>query len=188
MSVRVVIAEDEFLLASVLRGQLEQWGCEVVRTVGTGAGALEACRVECPDLVFMDVQMPEMDGLVATRKIMTACPTCVVMLTGLHSARREAEEAGAMLYLVKPLLAQQIPNVIEAASARFRRFREVRAQTASPEEAGAAWQAIIRATNLLVARECISEEDAFVLLQERAQDDSSSLAAAADRVAAELTA
>ncbi len=165
MSVRVVIAEDEWLLATTLRCQLEHWGCEVVRTVGTGTEALEACRVESPDLVFMDVQMPQLDGLSATRKIMANCPTCVVVLTGLHSVRREAEEAGAMLYLLKPLLAPQIPNVIEAACARFRRFQQVRAQTSSSEEAGATWQAVVRASNLLIARECISEEDAFVHLQ-----------------------
>ena len=67
MSVRVLIAEDEWLLAAALRCQVEQWGYEVVRTVGTGTEALEACRALCPDLVFMDVQMPEKDGLAATR-------------------------------------------------------------------------------------------------------------------------
>ena len=67
---RVLIAEDEWLVAAALRRQVESHGYEVVGTVGTGTEALTACRAQRPDLVLMDVQMPELDGITATRTLM----------------------------------------------------------------------------------------------------------------------
>ncbi len=186
MPVRVVIAEDEWLVAAALRRQVELSGYEVVGTVGTGSAALAACRAEGPDLVLMDVQMPEMDGLAATREIMQACPTCVVIVTGRAQLEQAARQAGAMSYVMKPLLGSQIPRVVEAARQRFRRFEEVRRASASPEEAVETWQAVQRAIDVLVGRDSLSEDDALAHLQQHAREQSLPLRAAAEELIREL--
>jgi AmiR/NasT family two-component response regulator len=120
--VRAVIADDEYLVAMALHRAVESCGYEVVGRAATGARAVDQCRVHRPDVVFMDLHMPGKDGLEATREIMNTCPTCVIVVTGNRESCALATEAGAMDYAAKPLGAGQIPSLVDAALARFRRF------------------------------------------------------------------
>lgn len=101
---RVVIAEDEVVLALALRTQLEARGVTVVGVARNGEAALELCRERRPEAVLMDLRMPVMDGLEATRRVMIECPTRVIVLTAMDTpwARAKAEEAGATDFLTKP--------------------------------------------------------------------------------------
>jgi len=175
MAVRVVIAEDEWLAAAVLRHELEQQGYEVVGAVGTGSEAFDACCAQTPDLVMMDVQMPGMDGIAATRAVMERCPTCVVIVTGKARLEEAAEQAGAMSYVLKPLLGNQISPVVNVARHRFAHFTTVRTESATPPEALAAWQVVMRAVKLLVGRDTITEDEAFHRLQTRARASGTTL-------------
>jgi len=107
---RVVIAEDEVLLTMTLRAELEAYGVEVVGTAFDGATALELCRQTHPDAVIMDLRMPLMDGIEATRRIMAECPTRVIVLTALSRAESlaEAQQAGAACFISKPAGAETI--------------------------------------------------------------------------------
>jgi len=122
MAVRVVIADDEWLIAAQMRGEMEKQGYEVVAVAGTGAQALDLCLQHSPGLVLMDIKMPDMDGLEATTRIMSACPTCVVIVTGNPSMNGEADRAGAMGYVVKPLTPDKISATMPAARERFARL------------------------------------------------------------------
>lgn len=116
---RIVIAEDNWLTPAVLRAALEAHGYEVAAVARTGGEALEACRRERPDVVLMDIRMPGLDGIEVTRQLMAESPTCVVMVTGDASLSAASEQAGAMGYLVKPFLPDEIIAAIRAAWARF---------------------------------------------------------------------
>jgi AmiR/NasT family two-component response regulator len=185
MSVRVLIAEDEWLVAAGLRSQLDRLGCEVVAVVRTGAEAVRLCTEARPDVVFMDVQMPEMDGLTATRRLMETCPQAVVIVTGNSTLRAAAEEAGAMGFVVKPLLDSQIPPLVDQASQRFARYCTVRDQTAAGGSPLQDWRTVRRALQHLITLDGHTEAASFELLQRRAAQHGQSLREAAEGVLAE---
>ena len=81
-----------------------------------------------PDLVLMDIAMPEVDGLEATRQIQEKCPCPVVLLTAHDDPEliKRAEEAGAGAYLVKPPHGPELARTLGMAVARFRDLMELR--------------------------------------------------------------
>ncbi len=76
---RVVVADDQELVRTGLQLVLETRGCEVVGTAGDGREAVEVVRRTCPDVVLMDIRMPVLDGIAATRELTAAgVPTRVL--------------------------------------------------------------------------------------------------------------
>src|SRR4051794_4153315 len=113
---RVIIADDHALLRSGIRGMLHgKSGLEVVGEAADGAEALELCRRLEPDLVLMDVRMPKMDGLAATRAIKEEFPkTSVVMVTMQEDLDYlfEAVLAGAAGYVLKGATPEQLTDAV----------------------------------------------------------------------------
>ena len=90
---RVVIVDDNDLMRTVLRGILRNENHEIVGEARTGLGALEVVEREQPEVVFLDVMMPEMDGLEALMEIKERYPaTVVVMVTG-NPSKENVEES-----------------------------------------------------------------------------------------------
>jgi DNA-binding NarL/FixJ family response regulator len=118
--IRVLIADDHGIvrdgLAGVIAAQAE---LEVVGTVENGAEAVESCRTLAPDVVLMDLEMPVLDGIEATRAIREAhLDTAVLVLTSFSDVRRiqEALGAGAAGYLLKDASADDVIRGIRAAA------------------------------------------------------------------------
>lgn len=176
---RVLIVDDERLLAMALKFEFERQGYEVVGIAGNGLKAIELCKSTMPDVVLMDIQMPEMNGVEATRRIMEENPVCVVVLTGYSQFLQPAEQAGAMGYTIKPLQSPQISPLLQAAQRRFSRYQSLRAQTGSNQEALQSWLLVQQAIQKLVDKDDLSEEQAARRLQESATADGSSLLQAA---------
>ncbi len=183
---RVLIAEDEVVLAYALTRQLRMRGYEVVRAVTDGQAAVEACCALHPDVVFMDIRMPVMDGLEATRLIMDRCPTCIVVITafGDDGTASQAEAVGAMGYLAKPVTVDQILAAVGPAQARFAQFEAISREAPEAKEAIDAWRLVRQAVRRLMAREKVSEPDAFAHLQQLAAAHETTSAAAAQQVLA----
>jgi len=113
---RLIIADDHALLRSGIRSMLHgEPGLEVVAEAADGQEALELCRRLVPDLVLMDVRMPRMDGLAATRAIKEEFPkTSVVMVTMQEDPDYlfEAVIAGAAGYVLKGATPEQLTDAV----------------------------------------------------------------------------
>jgi two-component system, response regulator PdtaR len=116
---RILIAEDETIIRLDLRGMLEAAGYEV-REARDGTEAVEIARDWDPELVMLDVKMPELDGIEAARRINALRPVPVVLVTAYtdEALVKRAVAAGIFAYLVKPFKESEIVPVIETAWAR----------------------------------------------------------------------
>jgi AmiR/NasT family two-component response regulator len=133
----VLIVDDQVSIRELLRRQLEKIGHTVVGTASNGLQAIELIETLQPDVVLMDIEMPKMDGLQATRKIMDKFPRPVVLLTSYDDPEivRRASRAGAAAYLLKPPGAREIERTMIIASARFAELMELRRLNTELKEA-----------------------------------------------------
>jgi DNA-binding NarL/FixJ family response regulator len=122
---RLLIAEDHALVREGLRAMLaSEPDLQVVGEAENGKRALELCHSLSPDLVLMDVRMPEMDGLEATRKIKEAQPEVIVLMVTTHQEPDyllEAVRSGAAGYVLKearqPELLSAVRRTLSGESA-----------------------------------------------------------------------
>jgi len=116
VSVRVVVADDQSLVRAGFRMILTAGGIEVVAEASTGSEAIDAVRRTRPDVVLMDIRMPELDGLEATRRILTGAPgePRLIMLTtfDLDHYVYAALAAGASGFLLKDVTPEHLVNAV----------------------------------------------------------------------------
>lgn len=151
---------------------------------GTGIEVLDLASSYDPHIILMDVRMPGMDGIEATRALMTEDPACVVIVSGSREPEQlaRAEQAGAMDYVVKPFEAYQMRPVLDRAQRRFAHFLAIRGQAPDPQEALETWVVVRRAVKALIQAESLSEQDAHSLLEQQAVQRGLSLRATAEAV------
>ncbi len=122
---RIVVADDHTMLREGLRRSLAGQGYDVVAEAANGEEAVSLATQLLPDIVLMDVTMPVLDGLGATRRIRAECGQVRVIVLTMHADPKlvgEAAEAGAHGYLVKDCTTQDIVDAISAAMADERTF------------------------------------------------------------------
>jgi response regulator NasT len=169
--VRILVAEDETIIRLDLRALLEQAGFEVCGEARDGMEAVELARELEPDLAVMDVKMPRLDGIDAARRILEERPIPIVIVTayGQDEIVSRAVEAGVYGYLVKPFREQDLLPAIHTARARHDELQALRAEAESLAEALAARKAIERAKGVLMAKEGLTEQEAFERLRRASQ-------------------
>jgi len=174
--VRVLIAEDEALIRMDLREMLEEEGHEIVGEARDGAEAVDLARDQRPDIIFMDIEMPRMNGLEAARIIGEEGIAPIVMVTAFSQAAyvEEASHAGAMGYLVKPFTDQDIVPAMHIATSRYTEARVLATEIDDLNERLETRKALDRAKGLLMEKG-MSEPEAFRRLQKLAMDKRKSL-------------
>ena len=121
MSIRILLADDHRILREGLRSLLaQQPDINVVGEASDGETAVSLALQLRPDLVIMDVVMPGLDGVAATRRIHAECPDTRVIALSMHSDRRFVSEmvrAGALGYLVKDSAFEELNQAVKTVMA-----------------------------------------------------------------------
>ena len=116
--ITVLLADDHGIVRDALRYLLEAQGdIQIIGMAADGREAVEQAMRSCPDVAVMDISMPRMDGIEATRQICALCPhTHVVMLTIYNTAEhiQHALQAGASGYVLKEAAGQELVAAIRA--------------------------------------------------------------------------
>ena len=185
---RLLLAEDETIIRLDLRSLLEANGFEVCGEARDGIEAVELAESLVPDAIVMDIKMPRLDGIEAAKRILERRSVPIVMLTafGHDDLVRRAVAAGVFGYLAKPFREQDVIPAVIAAQARHAEFAEVKLQASSLPEALEARKAIERAKGILMAKEGLTEDEAFARLRRASQKSGRPMKVIADAVSATL--
>ena len=120
MAKRILITDDALFMRVTLKNILVQNGYEVVGEAANGVESVEMYKQLRPDVVTMDITMPEMDGLTALKTIKATDPDARVVMctaTGQKSMVVEAIQAGAKDFIVKPFQADRVLEALGKAAA-----------------------------------------------------------------------
>jgi response regulator NasT len=150
-----------------LREMLTNLGYLVVGEVGDGRSAVNLARELKPDIVIMDIKMPDMDGIEAA-KILTEERVSPVLLLTAFSQRElvdRAAEAGVAGYIVKPFRESDLGPAIEVALVRFAEFRALEKEVGSLQEALETRKVVDRAKGILMDTQGLKEAEAFRKIQ-----------------------
>jgi AmiR/NasT family two-component response regulator len=174
---RVLLAEDEPAVAASVEEQLRALGHEVVGEAATGEEAVSLATQTDPDVVVMDIVMPDGDGIEAARRIAEQSPTPVVFLSG-HFDEDLLEgvvASGGLAYLLKPATSGQLQAALTLARERFREMKDLRDQAHRLEQALEARKLLSRAKGLLMRRHGLTEEEAHRRMQKEASRSNTKL-------------
>ena len=120
MKIRIVVADDHETLRDSLRDLFRRIDdIEVLAMAEDGYQAVELTRAMKPDLVVMDIGMPRLNGIEATRRIVSEFPDVKVIALSIHAGQRmvaEMLEAGASEYVLKDFAFEQLPGAVRAVA------------------------------------------------------------------------
>ena len=169
---RVVVAEDESLIRLDIVEILRDNGFDVVGEAGDGETAVQLATELRPDLVVMDVKMPQLDGISAAEKLAKNHIAPVVLLTAFSQKElvERASEAGALAYVVKPFTPNDLLPAIEIALSRYQQIVTLENEVADMVERFETRKLVDRAKGLLNEKMGLSEPEAFRWIQKASMD------------------
>ena len=181
---RAVVAEDEALIRMDVVETLKEAGFDVVGEAGDGAKAVELALELRPDVVVMDIKMPEMDGITAAEKITLAGAAPVVLLTAFSQTElvERARDAGAMAYVVKPFTPADLLPAVEIAISRYQQIGALESEIADLQERFDTRKRVDRAKGLLQSKMGLTEPEAFRWIQKTSMDRRLTMREVADAV------
>ncbi len=122
MSIRILLADDHRLVRQGLRSLIEKCsGMEVVAEAEDGREAVRRAREEQPDVIIMDIDMPGLNGMEATRQVIAALPGVRVIALSMHSDKRFVRgmlEAGAAGFLLKDCAFDELDTAIRTLASK----------------------------------------------------------------------
>src|SRR5512132_3567559 len=131
--IRVLLADDHAVVRDGLRALLEaQSGIEVVGDVANGREAVRQAQKLQPDVVIMDIAMPDLNGIEATLQIQDTCPSTQVLILSMHSTTEHifrALQAGARGYLLKDSAGTEVVDAVRVVHAGRRYLSQKIAST-----------------------------------------------------------
>ena len=121
-SLRILVVDDSGLTVKKMAKLLEELGHQVVAMASTGQQAVDVYAQAAPDVTTMDITMPDLNGIEATRRILAEHPAaCIVIVTshGQEQMVMDAIEAGAKGYILKPVKQEKLAETLETVAAKY---------------------------------------------------------------------
>ena len=176
-SKRIIIADDQSSSREALKDALIEKDFEIVGEAATGKDAIELNKKLKPDLIFMDVKMPELNGIDAAKQINLHNPVPIILLTVKDDSITidRARAAGVMAYLVKPFNEKELAPNIEIVIKRFNEFKKVKNENADLKAKLNARKIIEKAKGIIMEKHTIKEQEAFRKIQKTAMDKQTSM-------------
>ncbi|GAB3162989.1 response regulator [Myceligenerans halotolerans] len=181
---RAVVAEDEALIRMDVVETLREAGFDVVGEAGDGETAVNLALELKPDVVVMDVKMPELDGISAAERIGKAHAAPVVLLTAFSQTElvERARDAGAMAYVVKPFTPADLLPSVEIAISRYQQLGALEAEVTDLKERFETRKRVDRAKGLLMTKMGLTEPESFRWIQKTSMDRRLTMREVADAV------
>ena len=167
----VLVAEDESLIRMDIVETLKEFGFDVIAEAADGAEAVALATEKKPDLIVMDIKMPNMDGISAAEQIQPL-RIPIVLLTAFSQRElvERASEAGAMAYVVKPFTPNDLLPAIEIAWSRHQQLVALEAEIQDLTERFETRKLVDRAKGLLNEKMNLNEPEAFRWIQKASMD------------------
>ena len=167
-ALRIVIADNESIIRMDLKEILEEAGHTVVGEATDGVKAVELARKCHPDLVVMDIKMPEMDGITAAKIISNEKLAPVLLLTAFSQKEivEKAKDSGVLAYLVKPVKEANLFPAMEIALSRFKEFAELERELEEVKNSLETRKILDRAKGILMDAYSLSETEAYRRIQQ----------------------
>ncbi len=183
-SLRIVIADDEPIIRLDLRKTLENMGHQVVAEAGDGAKAVELARELKPDIVILDIKMPEMDGIEAAKVVTTEGIAPILLLTAYSQKDLvdRAKDAGVFAYLVKPFKEADLLPAMEIAISRYEEFVELENEVSDLENKLDTRKSVDRAKGILMDQYGLKEQEAFRRIQVQSMNTRKSMREIAEAI------
>lgn len=174
---RIVLAEDEFLILMSLKSYVENLGHEVVGEATDGQKAVEMALEKKPDLVIMDINMPNLDGIEAIKKINETLYIPSIIVSGYSDEKliQRATEEGVLYYLLKPIDIKELKIAINISMAKFEELQKLQDELNDTKMALEARKFIEKAKGILMKRMNLQEPEAMKRLQKMSRDHNKKL-------------
>lgn len=169
---KVLVAEDESLIRLDIVETLREHGFDVIAEAGDGEEAIAKAEELKPDLVVMDIKMPNMDGITAAKR-MAELKIPVVLLTAFSQKElvEQAADAGAMAYVVKPFTPTDLIPAVEIAFSRHSQMVALESEVSDLIDRLETRKMVDRAKGLLIAKGLVKDEpEAFRWIQKTSMD------------------
>lgn len=168
---RVLVVDDDQVILCTVADGLRRAGYEVIEAV-SGEEALKLIQEQQPDIALLDVSMPGMSGIDLSRQLREETEIPFLFLSAFDDPDivKLAAEIGALGYLVKPVLPQQIVPTIEAGLARAQEIRELRQTGLKLRQIVRSTQQASMAAGVLMERNRVNRQEAFQMLRNYARN------------------
>jgi len=175
-AIRILIAEDDLSSRALLVESLVALGHSVVGEAGSCSEVVEDAQRLTPDIVLLDVHLPDGSGVDAATKIAAALPyTAVVLFSGDHNvtlSESEITTTAAVTLLAKPTPPTMLDGALRLAVARARALRSSSLEVIDARKQLENRKAIERAKGILMRRTGTTEQEAYRIMQRSSQDRS----------------
>lgn len=165
---KILIAEDESIIRMDFKILLEKHGYSVVAEANDGEKAIELAFEHKPDLILMDIKMPKVDGLKASKVIGDQLDLPIIIITAYSQKEfvEKAQQDNVIGYLVKPIVEASLIPAVEIAIHQFEKTKRLKQDIIAVEEKVEKRKLIERAKGILIDTKQLTEKEAFKMLRD----------------------